>query len=272
MISSMIKIKKIIAKSIITKSGLPDSDFVINPYIGCMHGCIYCYARFMKRFTDHHEPWGKFLDVKTNAAELIPKKTAKYENRSITISSVTDPYQPVERKYKLMRGILTNLISLQPDLCIMTKSELILRDIDLLKRFRRCIAGVSLSLKDDSIRKEVEPLASSIERRIHALKELKKAEIRTFLFISPIFPGLTNWMQTILETKDFVDEFWFENLNVRATNWGNIKSWLENYHPDLLKEYEEIYFRKNYYWIDVEKKMESFCKKNRLNFSIYFHH
>jgi DNA repair photolyase len=103
----MLRIREIKAKTIITKSGL-DVDYVINPYVGCLHGCIYCYARFMKRFTNHHEPWGKFLDVKINASELIPKNSKKYKGKAIMISSVTDPYQPAERKYKLMRGILEN--------------------------------------------------------------------------------------------------------------------------------------------------------------------
>jgi DNA repair photolyase len=87
------KIKEVKAKSIITKSGLPDSDFVINPYTGCMHGCIYCYATFMKRFTDHNEEeWGSFVDIKKNAADLIPENTEKYKDKTIFLSSVTDPY------------------------------------------------------------------------------------------------------------------------------------------------------------------------------------
>jgi len=267
-----VKIKEIKAKSIITKSGLPDSDFVINPYIGCMHGCIYCYARFMKRFTNHKEPWGKFLDIKINAPDLIPKDTNKYKNKSITIASVTDAYQPMERKYKLMRGILENLIPLQPNLCIMTKSDLIVRDIDLLKKFKKCIAGVSLSLLDDKIRKQVEPFSSSVKKRINAVKELKRAGINTFIFISPVFPELSDWKAIIRRTKNFVDEFWFENLNVRGTNWSDIKKWLKDSQPELLKRYEEIYFRKNDYWNKVEKEIESFCKDNKLNFTIYFHH
>jgi len=266
------KIKEVKAKSIITKSGLPDSDFVINPYIGCLHGCIYCYARFMKRFTNHKEPWGKFLDIKVNAPDLIPKETNKYKNRSITIASVTDPYQPMERKYKLMRGILQNLVPLQPNLCIMTKSDLIVRDIDLIKKFKECIAGASLTLLDDRIRKEVEPLACSITKRINAVKKLNKAGIKTFIFISPMFPELTDWRGIINGTKNFVDEFWFENLNVRKTNWPDIKRWLKDNHPNLLKKYEEIYFNKNNYWDKVEKEIRSFCKENKLNFSIYFHH
>jgi len=264
-------IGEIKAKSIITKSGL-DVDYVINPYVGCQHSCIYCYARFMKRFTNHHEPWGQFLDVKINAPELIPKNNKKYENKSIFISSVTDPYQPAERKYKLMRGILERLISLEPDLCILTKSDLIIRDIDLLKRFKKCIAGVSLSLSDDKIRKEVEPFAASVERRINAVKQLKKAGIQTFIFISPMFPELTDWKGIIEKTKNFIDEYWFENLNLYPSLRYNIFQWLKNHHPELVKKYREIYFTKNNYWEEVEKEIKDFGQKNNLNFKIYFHH
>jgi len=267
----MLKIREIKAKSILAKSGL-GVDYVINPYVGCMHGCIYCYARFMKRFTGHLEPWGRFLDVKINAAELIPKNTSKYQNKSIIISSVTDPYQPTERKYQLMRAILRNLIPLQPDLSITTKSDLIIRDIDLLKQFKKCLAGVSLSLLDDKIRKEVEPLASSVERRINAVKQLKKAGIKTFVFISPMFPELTDWKGIITKTKNFIDEFWFENINLYPSLRQNIFQWLKNHHPGLVKKYREIYFTKNEYWNRVEKEIEDYGKKNNLNFKIYFHH
>jgi len=268
----MLTIREIKAKSIITKSGLPGSDYVINPYVGCMHGCIYCYARFMKRFTGHKEPWGKFLDAKINAQELIPQNKKKYQGKSIGISSVTDPYLPAERKYKLMRGTLKNLIPLKPDLWILTKSDLIVRDIDLIKQFKKCIAGVSLSLLDDEIRKEVEPFASSVRRRINAVKELKKSGIRTEIFISPIFPELTNWMEIVKRTKNFVDEFWFENLNVYPTIWPNIKKWLKTHHPNLLNKYEEIYFAPSNYWNRIEREVKDYGNKNNLNFKIYFHH
>jgi DNA repair photolyase len=267
----MLKIREIKVKSIITKSGL-DVDYVINPYVGCQHACIYCYARFMKRFTNHHELWGQFLDVKINSAELILKDSKKYKNKSIMISSVTDLYQPAERKYKLMRGILKNLIPLKPDLSILTKSDLIVRDIDLLKQFKKCIAGVSLSLLDDKIRKEVEPFASSIKRRIDTIKRLKQVGIKTFIFISPMFPYLNDWKEIIERTRNFVDEFWFENLNLYPSLRYNIFQWLKNYHPELVKKYQEIYFTKNDYWKNIEKEIKDFSKKNNFNFKIYFHH
>jgi len=266
------QIREIKAKSIITKSGLPGSDYVINPYVGCLHGCIYCYARFMKRFTNHSEPWGKFLDVKINVTDLVPKDTAKFKGKSIGISSVTDAYQPIESKYKLMRGVLKNLIPLQPDLWILTKSDLIVRDIDLISQFKNCIAGVSLSILDDKIKKEVEPFSSSAEKRIEAVKKLKKAGIRTEIFISPIFPYLTDWKGIIEKTKNFVDEYWFENLNLYPSLQDNISRWLKNHHPELVKKYREIYFTKNNYWNEVEKEIRDYGKKNHLNFKIYFHH
>ncbi len=266
------KIKEIEAKSIITKTKLPEGDFVINPYVGCMHGCKYCYARFMKRFTGHSEPWGEFVDVKINAPDLIPEGTDKYKGKSITVGSVTDPYQPVERKYKITRKILKKLLQLQPHLDILTKSDLVLRDVDLLKQFKHCIVGISLSFLDDEVRKELEPFAPSTDRRIDALKELHKAKIQTAAFISPIFPELTNCREIINRTKNFVDEYWFENLNLYPSIRGNVYEFLEKHKPKLVEKYKEIYSKGSNYWKEEERKIKDFCQKNKVSYRIYFHH
>lgn len=263
------KIREIKAKSIMVKSAIPGSDFVINPYTGCMHGCVYCYARFMKRFTDHKELWGRFVDVKVNGPELVPEK---WKGGSILLSSVTDPYQPLEMKYEITRKILEKLVSFQPDLCVLTKSDLVLRDVDILKRFRRCMVGFSVSVMDENIRREVEIGAPTVERRVDALRMLKESGLRNFLFISPILPEVTDWKEIISRTKDFVDEFWFENLNVKGDNWPYIKSWLKSRYPHLLEKYERIYFTRNDYWRGVEKDIKIFCEKNGLEYKIYFHH
>ena len=268
----MLKIKEIKASSIITKSNLPDADYVINPYVGCMHKCIYCYACFMKRFTNHNEPWGEFVDVKINAPDLIPGKTEKYKDKSIFMSSVTDPYMALDRKYELTRKILERLISLQPNLGIQTKSDLITRDIDLLKQFDNCEAGLTITTLNESLQKEIEPLGSSPQKRIEALQELKKAGIKTYVFVGPILPYLTDWKEIILQTKDFVDFYMLENLNVKGTVWNSVKNWLQKKHPELLEKYEEIYFSKNNYWDEVEEEVKDFCKKQGVDGRIYFHH
>lgn len=266
------KIKEIQAVSIITKSNLPEADFVINPYVGCMHQCLYCYARFMKRFTGHAEEWGKFVDVKINAPNLIPAKTAKYKGKSIFLSSVTDAYLPLERKYQLTRKILEKLIPLQPNLGVQTKSDLVLRDIDLLKQFKKCEVGFTITTMDDNLRKEVEPFASSVQNRIKALEKLKAAGIKTYVFIGPILPFLTDWKKIILETKNCSDLYMFENLNVSGGIWDSVKKWLKVKHSDLLKDYESIYFSKSDYWDKIEEEIKQFCKEQKVDYKIYFHH
>ena len=265
------KIREIKAKSILSKTEL-GGDYVINPYIGCMHGCIYCYARFMKRFINHPEPWGDFVDVKINAPDLIPENINKYKNKSIMMSSVTDAYHPIEIKYKLTRKILEKLIPLEVELSILTKSDLVLRDIDLLKRFKKCQVTISLSFLDEKLIRQIEPLASSAERRINALKELNKAGIKTAVFISPIFPEITDWKEVIKRTKDFVGEYWFENLNPYFSIQANIINFLKKNRPELIEKYHQIWSRKDNYWNEMEKSIRQFCKDNKIIGKVYFHH
>lgn len=268
----MIKIREIKARSIITASNLPGTDYVINPYVGCIHSCLYCYARFMKRFTGHREPWGRFTDVKINAADLVPEKTDRYKGRSIFLASVTDPYNPLERKYQLTRKILEKLVPLLPDLGIQTKSDLILRDIDILQQFKNCQAGLTITTLDENLRKEIETSAASVPKRLEALEKLKEAGIGNYVFIGPILPFLTDWKEIILAAKNFTDLYMFENLNIAGTVWNSVKKWLSEKYPDLLGKYECIYFTKNDYWDKVEQDIEKFCKKQKVSFKIYFHH
>jgi len=265
------KIKEIKAKSILVKSGL-GCDFVINPYIGCGHGCKYCYARFMKRFTNHPEEWGEFIDVKINAPDLIPKNKEKYENKSILMSSTTDPYQPIEIKYKITRKILEKLIPIQPDLEILTKSDLILRDLDLLKQFKKCTVTFSLSILDENIRKQLELRSTPVNKRIEALKKIHKTKIRTVVFISPIFPGFTDWKEIINKTKNFVNEFWFENLNLYPSIRSNIYEFLRKNKPELIEKYKGIYSGDSNYWDLEERQIRNFCRKNKIKCKIYFHY
>jgi len=268
----MMKIKEIKTKSIIVKSNLPDADFVINPYIGCMHGCKYCYARFMKRFTGHTEPWGSFVDVKINAPDLIPKNTNKYREKSIIISSVTDPYQPIEGKYKLTRKILERLILLQPNLNLITKSDLVVRDIDLFKQFKNFMVTLSFSIIEEKLRKQIELLSSPAEQKMNALKELHKAKILTALFISPLFPQITDWEKIIYKTNSFVDEYWFENLNPYPSIKGEIYSFLRKNRPELIEIYKKVYSKNSNYWNIEEDKIKEFCRMNKVSCKIYFHH
>lgn len=274
-------IKEIFAKTIITKSKLPNSDFVINPYVGCQHGCKYCYAKFMQRFSGHepNEVWGEFVDIKINAAELITKKTCKkYQAKNITIGSVTDPYQPIEAKYQLTRKILQKLITLgppelQPKICVITKSALVARDIDLLKQFNDCTVALSLGLLDERSKKFFEPTTSSANAKINALKEIHNNGINTVVFIAPIFPVFSDWKAIIEHTINFADEYWFENLFIYPSSRAVFYRTLYKINPALMKLYHKIYsfHDKEKYWKTEEQKIAQFCTSHSLEHSIFFH-
>ncbi len=180
--------KEITASSILSRSGIPGTDYCINPYVGCVHGCRYCYATFMKRFTGHTEQWGKFLDIKINAPEVLKRQLKRAKKGGIIISSVTDAYQPIEVKYKLTKGCLEALVEYQFPASILTKSPLVLRDIDLFKRFEDIEIGITITTDNDSIRKIFEPNAPPIGARLNALKTLHENGIKTYAFIGPVLP------------------------------------------------------------------------------------
>ena len=140
----MSNVQEIKVRGILSKSKLPGVDYVINPYRGCQHACVYCYAIFMQKFDGHSEPWGTYVDIKSNALELLTPQLAKCRNRTVYLSSVCDPYQPVEAEYQLTRQILKQLITAQPQLTVQTKSALVIRDLDLLTQFKNCSVGMTI--------------------------------------------------------------------------------------------------------------------------------
>jgi DNA repair photolyase len=266
----MIAVKEIEVKSIITKTGIPSSDYVINPYVGCPHKCLYCYAEFMKRFTNHSESWGDFLDVKRYAKRI---DTARLADKKIVFSSVTDAYNPFEKKYRVTREILLQFADTRTHIDILTKSDLVLRDIDIFARIPNIRVGVSLSTLDDSVRKKLEPFASSIENRIGAVKTLRGQGIRTFVFLSPMFPVITDFKAILSECKPFADEFWFENLNLRGTFRPAVMRYIRENRADLVPLYEDIYkFGNVDYWKMAEAEIASFCTTNNIAFTLYFYH
>ena len=181
-------IKEIEVKNVITKSNLPVCDFSVNPYTGCEHACKYCYASFMKRFTNHPEPWGEFLDVKYWDKIRNPKK---YAGKELFIGSVTDPYNPQEEIYGRTRALLTELQGSGAKLSIATKSDLILRDLDIIKTFPDVRVSWSVNTLDEIFKDDMDK-AVSIKRRLAAMKAFHKAGVRTTCFISPIFPVITD--------------------------------------------------------------------------------
>jgi DNA repair photolyase len=180
-------IREIEARSILSKSQI--FEYTLNAYGGCQHKCLYCYAKFMKRFTGHREPWGTYVDVKVNAPELLEREVKKKKKAGVWISGVCDAYQPLERKYCLTRRCLQILVDNGWPVTIQTKSPLVLRDIDILKRCPDCEVGLTITTADDRVRKIFEPSAPSVLERINALAALHAAGITTYVMVAPLLPG-----------------------------------------------------------------------------------
>ena len=261
--------KEIVTKDLITKSNLPASDYVINPYVGCPHACKYCYARFMKRFTGHTEEWGNFIDIKRCDKTISVKKLYQ---KSVFISSVTDCYNPFEAKYQVTRNVLKQLKKADCLITISTKSDLILRDIDILKELKNVIVAISINTLDNGFQSDMDN-ASSITQRIAALKELRKQGIYTVLFMSPIFPYITDYKKIIKATEEFVCEYWFENLNLRGNYKQDILQYISEKYSQYLSGYREIYNNKSMeYWKQLSADIDSYCSKKNIKYTNYFYH
>lgn len=216
-------IKEIKVKTILSTSKV--YDWVINPYVGCQHGCSYCYARFMKRFTGHKEPWGEFVDVKINAVDLLYGEITKKKRGRVWVSGVCDPYQPLEARYKLTRQCLEILAQNNWPVTIQTRSPLVLRDIDILKEMQSLEAGLSITTADDAIRKLFEPNASPISERIKALDELHKAGIKTYAMVAPMLPGAEKLAELL---KGKIDFLLIDRMNYHYADWVYGKYGLED--------------------------------------------
>lgn len=267
-------INDIETRSILQKSGIPGVSHVLNPYTGCTHGCVYCYARFMKRFTGHTEAWGTFLDAKINAPEVLRKQLRRRTfapEEIVLLSSVTDPYLPPEKSYQLTRRLLEVLLEFQAPISILTKSDLVLRDLDLLRQFKHCDVGLSMMSVDDEIGHRFEPRASPPTRRIEALRLLKAAGIATYAFISPYIPTVSDITQLITALHDVTAEIGLEALNIKAGNWTGVERMLREYFPDRLIQCQQLVRDLNY-WDVVEQQSRQLASAHHLRFMGFYRH
>jgi len=267
-------INKVQAKSILNKTGIPGFDYAINPYTGCTHGCVYCYARFMKRLTGHTEQWGTFLDAKINAREVLERQLKRRRGAikgGVFLASVTDPYLPAESRFQLTRDILEVLLEYQVPISILTKSDLVLRDLDLLRQFEECSVGLSLMTVDEGIARRFEAHAPSPTRRIAALRELKEDDISTYAFISPYLPRLSNIEQLMEALDGAIDEVGIEALNTREAYWWGVERVLAHYYPEFRFGYRRLCTNSRY-WNNLERRARALARHYALPFMGLYRH
>ena len=270
------KVNEIKCKTVIGKCGFPSGGWSINPYVGCEHNCVYCYARFMKRFTNHTEPWGNFVDVKVNAPEILEKQlhSDKYKEGPIFIGTVTDPYQPLEEKYKLTRKLLEILLPYNAPVSILTKSDLVLRDLDLLKKFKSIEVNFTINTLDEKWKKYTEPNSSSIEERLQSAKKLSEENIPVYAMVGPYWPEFTNPDELFKRFKEVgIRKVFSESFNTNGDNFIGVKKVLKESYLDLLSKFEEILFDNVFFedfYTEAKEKLLTASKKYSIPVEIFF--
>ncbi len=279
----MIKFKEVTAKSVLQDSKLPDCDYVINPYTGCAFGCTYCYASFMGRFVGEDvNDWGNYVFAKVNAPELLKKELSKIpnkgKNKTLFFSSVTDPYQGFEAKYKLTRRCLEVLVDykFEGTVGILTKSPLVLRGIDIFVKLKNPDVGLTITSTDDSISRYFEKNAPNVSERFKALKELNKNSIPTYAFVGPLLPHFVNEEGMLDELfkriKDAgTSEVYVEDINLRKYILERFLHEMKDIEPAIL---EKFYLSKNKSYRDelnilIDNLVKKYDLKIRLGGTIY---
>lgn len=281
--------REIRAKHLIGKCGLGSGMRSVNTFAGCTHACVYCYAVFMRRCTKRAEAWGTYADAKINAPEVFAADYASVKpGDHLLFGSVTDVYQPLEKKYGLMRGILeilvregerkpasSGLFACLPDeeppadpfrgitFSILTKSDLVLRDLDLIRRIPSMSVGFSIAMPDDRARLIFEPGASPLERRLDALRRCREAGIPNFVFINPMIPMITPLEKIFARIAPYADSVFGESLNLRYGGAREMEDAVRRYDPGLLFPYREMVGNLDY-WLEVKKLFHQLVEKYKI--------
>ena len=216
-------IKEVKAKNILNKSGIPGMTYCINPYTGCTHGCIYCYATFMKDYSGHTEEWGEFVDVKVNLPEILSKEVKRKSVGRVCIGTVADAYQPIEKEKRLTRRAIELLKENKFPFEILTKSSLILRDVDLLKNNGSCSVEITITTIDEKVREIFEPGADTIANRLETVKTFISMGIPTTVFFGPVLPYFSDSRQSLKETFDAFESTGVKRVMVDKLNYFNKK-------------------------------------------------
>ncbi|MCZ7402441.1 MAG: radical SAM protein [Candidatus Methanoperedens sp.] len=252
-------IKEILVKTALSPSKLPGLDYALNPYRGCQHACVYCYAPSVIHWDKGK--WGDLVEAKVNLPRILSKELHVKKKGIVGLGTVTDPYQPAEKKYEITRRCLELLLTHDFPVCIQTKSSLVLRDIDLLKKFSNLEVGITLTTHDDRLREKLEPGASSVEERLHALSELSNNGINTWVFMGPVMPYLTD-VEALIDSISMVKPGYVlvDKLRMKEGVRDSISGFVKEFYPHLSEKYETIFSGEENYFVKILEDIKKSCE------------
>lgn len=270
---SLACINEMSCEKLLSPTSIEIADYVINPYRGCVYGCIYCYARKNKAFLKQQKKWGTFVDVKTNALEVLDQEMKKINPTRVLIGSITESYQPAENRYRLTRGVIKKLSDKNIPVTILTKSNLIVRDIDLLSKVADNKICFTINTLDEGDKLVFEPFSSSIKARIKAVRELNEKGINAYVHIGPVFPYITDAKGLMENLNGVTDELVFESYNMQVSQEQEVYDAVRHSFPEVYEKFcavfssEEIY---NRYWKALEEEILELNKKYNYKITFFF--
>jgi DNA repair photolyase len=249
--------------------------YTINPYRGCSHACVYCFARPTHKYLDFNarEDFEREIVVKVNAPELVRAELARpsWKGEHVALGTNTDPYQWVEGRYRLMEGIWEAMRDFANPCSVLTKSPLLLRDLALMKELTRrtdFVANLSIPTLDEKAWRASEPHTPHPRKRIEAVAELTRAGIPTGVLIAPLMPGINDSPEQVEELLGLVGEAGAQSigsvgLHLRGEVREIVFDWLRQYRPDLVPRYEELYRGGAYMRSDERKRLAALARRGR---------
>jgi DNA repair photolyase len=258
------KIREVSCKTALSPSKLPGLEYSLNPYRGCQHNCAYCYVPNVLKI--NRDRWGSFVDVKTNIPLVLSKEIRNKKPGVVGISTITDPYQPIEKKYKLTQYCLQELLKHDFPICIQSKSALVLRDADLLSRFSNAEVMMSISTLNENERKLLEPHSSSIKERLNVLKQYSEIGVETSVFFGPILPTVT--VENIPEViNTFIEHgatrIWIDSLNIKPGVLENIKKNV-SHNKNMCNLFSKNIFKNKEYYAPLREEIFRIARRKNL--------
>ena len=255
-------------RKIISPCGLKDLNYQVDPYVGCEHYCYYCYA-LAKAETD----WSKEILTHKNIVEQLSKEIDEIPPQTIYMGYHTDPYQPCEVEYQQTRKALEVFIEKGFSASILTKSDLVVRDIDILKEMKDAAVSVSVAFNDNPTRRLFEAATMDTEKRIEALRRLKQAGVRTGALVCPVIPYITDAVKLIDLLASHTDVIWVYGFAINdrlGQNWLTVQKILRRHFPDFIEPIEAAVFSKvDLYWTRLRENLAALKDDRQLNLNIH---
>jgi DNA repair photolyase len=254
-------VREVVARSALQPTALSGMDYTLNPYRGCENGCLYCYAPSILR---EERPWGTFVDVRRNMPQVLAREIKRRQKGIVGISTVTDPYQPVEKELEVTRHCLEVLLRKNWPVSVQTKSTLVGRDINILKFFTKADVGMTITSVDDDIRRMYEPGTPPAEEQFQVLDGLREAGIYTWVYVAPMVPFVTEDSidRIVLEARRAgVRKVMFDGLRARGRSWEAMEGFIRSWRPELTDDFKKLKSHGQEHFMGVAKRFEQACDR-----------